>query len=60
MKRKQLFLLIAAIVAPQAYAEDVINLAPVVVTATKNEQNSFDSVSYTHLDVYKRQGQALQ
>ncbi|HQM88100.1 MAG TPA: TonB-dependent receptor plug domain-containing protein, partial [Methylotenera sp.] len=42
MKRKQLFLLIAAIVAPQAYAEDVINLAPVVVTATKNEQNSFD------------------
>lgn len=42
MKRKQLFLLVAAIVAPQAHAEDVVNLAPVVITATKNEQNSFD------------------
>jgi len=42
MKRKLLFILIAAIVSPQAYAEDAINLAPVVVTATKNAQNSFD------------------
>ncbi|MDZ4142327.1 MAG: TonB-dependent receptor [Methylotenera sp.] len=42
MKRKPLFMLIAAIVAPQAYAEDTINLAPVVVTATRTEQNSFD------------------
>jgi len=42
MKRKLLFTLIAAIVAPQAYAEDSINLAPVVVTATRTEQNSFD------------------
>lgn len=42
MKRKPLFLLVAAIVAPQAYAEEAVNLAPVVITATKNEQNSFD------------------
>jgi iron complex outermembrane recepter protein len=42
MKRKQLFILVAAIVSPQAYAEDVVNLAPMVVTATKNAQNSFD------------------
>lgn len=42
MKRKPLFILIAAIVAPQAYAEDSIALAPVVVTATRTEQNSFD------------------
>lgn len=42
MKRKPLFILIAAIVSPQVFAEDAINLAPVVVTATKNAQNSFD------------------
>lgn len=42
MKRKPLFILIAAIVSPQVYAEDAISLAPVVVTATKNAQNSFD------------------
>ena len=42
MKRKPLVLLVAAIVAPQAYAEEAVNLAPVVITATKNEQNSFD------------------
>jgi len=42
MKKKPLFILIAAIVSPQVYAEDAINLAPVVVTATKSEQNSFD------------------
>lgn len=42
MKRKPLFILIAAIVAPQAYADDTVNLAPVVVTATRTEQNSFD------------------
>jgi iron complex outermembrane receptor protein len=42
MKRKQLFILIAAIVAPQAYADDAILVAPVVVTATRNEQSSFD------------------
>lgn len=42
MKRKPLFILIAAIVSPQAYAEDPISLAPVVVTATRTEQSSFD------------------
>lgn len=42
MKRKQLFILVAAIVSPQAYAEEPISLAPVVVTATRTEQNSFD------------------
>ncbi|MGB4812720.1 MAG: TonB-dependent receptor [Methylophilaceae bacterium] len=42
MKIKPLYLLISTIIAPQAYAEDVVNLAPVVVTATKNAQNSFD------------------
>ncbi|MDO9394080.1 MAG: TonB-dependent receptor plug domain-containing protein, partial [Methylotenera sp.] len=42
MKRKQLFILVTAIVSPQAYAEDPISLAPVVVTATRTEQNSFD------------------
>ena len=42
MKRKQLFILIAAIVAPQAYAEEAILISPVVVTATRTEQNSFD------------------
>ncbi len=42
MKRKPLFLLVAAIVAPQVYAEDSISLAPVVVTATRTEQSSFD------------------
>jgi iron complex outermembrane receptor protein len=40
--QKPLFILIAAIVSPQAYAEDTISLAPVVVTATRAEQNSFD------------------
>ena len=42
MKRKQLFILIAAIVAPQAYAEESLSISPVVVTATRSEQNSFD------------------
>ena len=42
MKRKQLFILIAAIVAPQAYAEEALSISPVVVTATRSEQNSFD------------------
>lgn len=42
MKRKQLFILVAAVFSPQAYAEDPISLAPVVVTATRTEQSSFD------------------
>jgi iron complex outermembrane recepter protein len=42
MKRKPLFLLVAATISPQAYAEETISLAPVVVTATRTEQNSFD------------------
>lgn len=42
MKRKPLFILIAAIVAPQIYAEESVSVAPVVVTATRVEQNSFD------------------
>lgn len=42
MKRKPLFILIAAIVAPQVYAEESVLVAPVVVTATRVEQNSFD------------------
>jgi iron complex outermembrane recepter protein len=42
MKRKPLFLLVAAIVAPQVYAEDALSLSPVVVTATRTEQKSFD------------------
>ena len=42
MKRKQLFILIAAIVAPQAYAEEALLISPVVVTATRVEQTSFD------------------
>ncbi|MBX9704867.1 MAG: TonB-dependent receptor, partial [Gammaproteobacteria bacterium] len=40
--QKPLFIVIAAIVSPQVYAEDTISLAPVVVTATRTEQNSFD------------------
>jgi iron complex outermembrane receptor protein len=42
MKKKPLFILIAAMVSPQVYAEDATSLAPVVVTATRTEQNSFD------------------
>lgn len=42
LNRKPLFILIAAIVSPQAYAEESISLAPVVVTATRIQQNSFD------------------
>ncbi len=42
MKKKPIFLLIAAIVAPQAYAEQTSVTAPVVITATRTEQNSFD------------------
>ena len=42
MQKKTLYLLISAMIAPQAFAEDAVNLAPVVVTATKNAQNSFD------------------
>src|SRR5450830_116028 len=42
MKKKQLFILIAAIVSPQAHADDAIVLSPVVVTATRTEQKSFD------------------
>ncbi len=42
MKRKSLFLIVAAIVSPQAYAENQLSLAPVVVTATRTETNSFD------------------
>ena len=42
LERKPLFILIAAIVSSQAYAQDTISLAPVVVTATRTEQNSFD------------------
>jgi iron complex outermembrane receptor protein len=42
MKKKPLFILIVAMVSPQVYAEDATSLAPVVVTATKNAQNSFD------------------
>jgi iron complex outermembrane receptor protein len=42
MKKKTLFILIAAIVSPQVYAEDQISLAPLVITATRTEQSSFD------------------
>lgn len=42
MKRKPIFALIAAMLAPQAYAEETSLIAPVVITATRVEQNSFD------------------
>jgi iron complex outermembrane receptor protein len=42
MKKKPLFILIAAIVSPHAYADDAVSLSPVVVTATRTAQNSFD------------------
>jgi iron complex outermembrane receptor protein len=42
MTRKPIFALIAAILAPQAYADDARLTSPVVITATRAEQNSFD------------------
>ena len=61
MKRKQLFILIAAIVAPQAYAEEAILISPVVVTATRTEQNSFDlPVSIDVINKDQIQDQQLQ
>ena len=42
MTRKPIFALIAAMLAPQAYAEDARLTSPVVITATRVEQNSFD------------------
>lgn len=43
MTRKPIFALIAAMLAPQAYAADDARLtSPVVITATRVEQNSFD------------------
>jgi iron complex outermembrane receptor protein len=43
MKRKPIFALVAAMLAPQAYAADDARLtSPVVITATRVEQNSFD------------------
>ena len=42
MYKKQIYALIAAILAPQAYAEQSSVTSPVVITATRTEQNSFD------------------
>ena len=43
MTRKPIFALIAAMLAPQAYAADEARqTAPMVITATRVEQNSFD------------------
>lgn len=42
MTRKPIFALIAAMLAPQAYADDARQTAPMVITATRVEQNSFD------------------
>jgi iron complex outermembrane receptor protein len=42
MTRKPIFALVAAMLAPQAYAEDARLTSPVVITATRVEQNSFD------------------
>ena len=42
MKRKSIFLLIAAIVTPQAYADQTSITPTMVITATRIEQNSFD------------------
>jgi len=43
MTRKPIFALVAAMLAPQAYAADDARLtSPVVITATRVEQNSFD------------------
>ena len=42
MKRKPIFALVAAMLAPQAYADDARLTSPVVITATRVEQNSFD------------------
>jgi iron complex outermembrane receptor protein len=42
MTRKPIFALIATMLAPQAYAEEGRLTAPVVITATRVEQNSFD------------------
>jgi iron complex outermembrane receptor protein len=42
MTRKPIFALVAAMLAPQAYADDARLTSPVVITATRVEQNSFD------------------
>lgn len=42
MTKKPIFALVAAMLAPQAYADDARLTSPVVITATRVEQNSFD------------------
>ena len=42
MTCKPIFALVAAMLAPQAYADDARLTSPVVITATRVEQNSFD------------------
>ena len=42
MYKKHIYALIAAMLAPQAYAEQSSITSPVVITATRTEQNSFD------------------
>ena len=61
MKRKQLFILLAAITSSQAYADSTIPLSPVVVTATRIEEKSFDlPVSIDVIDAEKIQEGQLQ
>lgn len=42
MYKKQIYALIAAILTPQAYADEASITSPVVITATRTEQSSFD------------------
>jgi iron complex outermembrane receptor protein len=42
MTKKPIFALVAAILTPQAYAEQSSVTSPIVITATRTEQNSFD------------------
>ena len=42
MTKKPIFALITAMLAPQAYAAESIVTSPVVITATRTEQSSFD------------------
>ncbi len=42
MNKKLIFTLVSALVSTQAFAEVNLNLNPVVVTATRSAQNSFD------------------
>ena len=56
MKKTITVSLIGAVFASPIYAVETIHLESVVVTASRTPQTR-ETVSYTHLDVYKRQMQ---